>query len=300
MSQRRLVLALLIGLIILLSVSFAPPLTFFHKAKAASTNITLYAYLSGWSYTQTSGGNPTITVVQGDTISFTLIEGDTLMHRLLVDIDNSSITTDCPNPGPDECSGIITQYGGSSIPPFTITSAPGTYFYYCTYHSPAYMVGKFVVAPSATPDFNMVSIPSSLIVNQDSSGSSMITVTGSNGFTGTVSLTASVSPGGATVSLSPQSVTLSTTATSATATLTATAFNSGAYSTPVSLGSYNITLIGTMGSLSHSKIILLTMTSPSSGAGILTSPIVIGGIAAAIAVVAGTVYVLRRRSKTKS
>jgi hypothetical protein len=41
------------------------------------------------------------------------------------------------------------------------------------------------------------------------------------------------------------------------------------------------------------------VTSPPSGAVILTSPIVIGGIAAAIAVVAGTVYVLRRRPKTK-
>jgi hypothetical protein len=87
---------------------------------------------------------------------------------------------------------------------------------------------------------------------------------------------------------------------SVSATLTVTASASGAYSTPVSTGSYTITLNATMGSLSHIKTIPLTVTSPSSGAGILASPIVIGGIVVAIAVVAGIVYVLRRRPKTST
>jgi hypothetical protein len=87
---------------------------------------------------------------------------------------------------------------------------------------------------------------------------------------------------------------------SVSATLTVTATSSGAYSTPISPGSYTITLNATMSSLSHIKTIPLTVTSPSSGAGILTSPIIIGGIAAAIAVVAGIVYVLRRRPKTSA
>jgi hypothetical protein len=79
-----------------------------------------------------------------------------------------------------------------------------------------------------------------------------------------------------------------------------TASSSGTYSTPISPGSYTITLNATMGSLSHIETIPLTVTSPSSGVGILANPIVIGGIAAAIAVVAGIVYVLRRRPKTKT
>jgi len=396
MSQRRLVMALLIGLIILLSVSFAPPLTFFHKAKAATTNITLYAYLSGWSYTQTSGGNPTITVVQGDTISFTLIEGDNLMHRLLVDIDNSSITTDCPNPGPDECSGIITQYGGSSIPPFTISAAPGTYFYYCTYHSPTYMVGKFVikastpdftiaanptaigplntriagastitVAPTngfsgtvtlaaspssglnasifptsisggsgqatlsvnsttvgsysvtvtgtgssgthsvivtvtvARPDFKIALSSSTLTVAPGSSGSVMVTLTSLNGFSGTVSLTSTLSSVGPQVTFSPSSVAVSSSGPSSSA-ASVSAASSGAYSTPVPQGSYTVNVTGTSGSLVHSATLALTVGS-SSGVGTLPSAAIIGGgIAVAIAVVAGIVSVLRRRPKTNT
>lgn len=65
----------------------------------------------------------------------------------------------------------------------------------------------------------------------------------------------------------------------------------------VSPGSYTITLNATMGSLSHTDIIPLTVTSPSSGTGILTSPIVIGGIAAAVVIVGIAVYALSRRPK---
>lgn len=296
MSQCKFVSALIIGLVISFSIPFGSHLMLIPKVRATTSNITLYAYFLGWNNSKSSGANPTITVTQGDTISFTLIEGDTSTHRLLLDMDNSSITTDCPNSGPDKCSGDVTPTQGSSIPSFAVTSAPGTYFYYCTYHSPAYMIGKFVVTPSATPDFKLVSNPFSLTVNQGSSGSSTINVTAINGFTGTVSLATSVSSGGPLVSLSPQSVTLSTTVTSATATLTVTTANSGAYSTLASPGSYSITLTGTVGSLSHSKIIPLTVTQVVDG-GTPVSPIVIGGIIVAIAIVAIAVYALRRRPK---
>jgi hypothetical protein len=107
------------------------------------------------------------------------------------------------------------------------------------------------------------------------------------------------SSGGPPVTVSPTSLQVPSIG-SVSAKLTVTASAAAAYSTPVSTGSYTITLNATMGSLSHIKTIPLTVTSPSSGAGILTSTIVIGGIAAAIAVVAGIVYVLRRRPKTNT
>ena len=361
------------------------------RAQAVTTSITLYAHFFGWNYSKPSGANPTITVVQGATVSFNLISENDTSHLFLLDFDNNGVTTDCPGTGPDKCSGNIPIMGTSSVAPFTVNSPPGNYSYYCLYHSPAYMVGKFRVL---TPDYNVASNPSSLTINQGASGASTIIISGVNGFSGTVNLAASVSSGGAMVSMNPQSVILSTmitsttstltvssalgqfnvtvTATSgaashstlvavsgpdfslspspmslsinqgssstisvtlaslngfsgsvalsaaispggppvaispssvqvpsggsSTATLTVTASNSGAYSTPVSPGSYDITLTGTMGSFSHSKIIPLTVANPISN-GFPWGAIAIGGIVAAVAIVAIAVYVLRRRPK---
>jgi plastocyanin len=397
MPQLRFVVALLIGLVILLSVSFGQNFTLFHKVHAATTNFTLYAYLSGWNFSKPSGLNPTITVTQGDTISFILIGGDSLTHLFLLDIDNSSITTDCPNPGPDKCSGNITPTYSSSVAPFTISAAPGTYFYYCTYHSPAYMVGKFVVKASTAPDFTITANPTAigplntrvsgtsaitvaptngftgavmltaspssglnatvfpttisggsgtatlsvnsttaggysvtvtgtglpgthsatvtvtivmpdfkialssptLTVAPGASGNVMVTLTSLNGFSGTVSLTSTLSPLGPQVTFSPASVAVSSSGPIAS-TLSVSTASSGAYSTPVSQGNYNVNVTGTSGSLVHSAALALTVGS-SSGAGTLPSTAIVGGaIAAAIAVVAGIVYILRRRPKTNT
>ena len=502
MSRARLITVLLIAFIMLPTVPLFPNLEIIHETQAPTTSITLYAALSGWSFTKTSGPNPTITVTKGDTISFNLISGDSLPHLFLLDFDGNGVTSDCPGSGPDKCSGNIPAGGTGSVAPFIVTANPGQYFYYCLYHSPGAMVGKFIVqsppgpdygissSPSSltisqgananstvsitslnnfagsvtlsatpppswsspffsvnpvtvsagmtstskltiyvppgtmpgpygvsvtasnsstsrstniaitvpVPSFNVSASPASLTINSGSSATSTITVAGSNGFSGTVSLAATVPSGRPITLLSSNSVMLSSTVSSATskltvssalgsfnvtvtatsgatshstqvnvngpdfsittssatvsvnqgssttlnvtlssvngfsgsvallvtsslggppvtvsptslqvpasgsvsATLYVTATASGVYSTPVPPGSYTITFNATMGSLSHTKTIPLTVTSPSSGAGILTSPIVIGGIAATIAVVAGIVYVLRRRPKTKT
>jgi hypothetical protein len=71
----------------------------------------------------------------------------------------------------------------------------------------------------------------------------------------------------------------------------------GAYSTSVSPGSYTITLNATTGPLTHTQTIPLTVTSPSSFVGILSNPIVIGGIVAAVVIVGIAVYALKRRPK---
>ena len=395
MSRVKLIIVLLIVLFIMSSLRLGPDLEFVHKAQAVTTNFTLYAAYSGWNFSKPSGINPTITVTKGDTISFNLISEDNLAHLLLLDFDGNGVTNDCAGPGPDKCSGNIPTMGTGSIAPFTVTANQGTYFYYCLYHSPYAMVGKFIVqsppdftvtanptsvgplhtrvagtstitvAPtngfsgtvtlaaspssglnasifptslsggsgtatlsvnsttagsysvtvigtgspgtrSATvpvtvvmPDFGIGLSPSSLTVAPGSSGSVMVTLTSLNGFSGTVSLTSTLSSAGPQVTFSPASLTVSSSGPMSS-TVSVSAASSGAYSTPVSQGSYTVTVTGTSGSLVHSATLALTVGS-SSGVGALPSAAIIGGgIAAAIAVIAGTVYVLRRRPKTNT
>ena len=149
------------------------------------------------------------------------------------------------------------------------------------------------------PDFSIKTSPSTVSLSQGSSAMLAITLSSVNGFSGFVALSASPSTGGPPVTVSPTSLQVPSSG-SVSATLTVTASSSGTYSTPISPGSYTITLNATMGSLSHTETIPLTVTSLPSGAGILTSPIVIGGIAAAITVVAGIIYVIRRRPKANT
>jgi len=408
MSQRSFVLALLIGLAILLSLPSGVHLALIPKVQATTTNITLYANLSGWNSSKLSRANPTITVTQGDTISFSFFQDpadNSWPHLFLLDLDNNMITNDCPNPGPDKCSGNITPTQSPSITPFTVTVAPGTYFYYCTYHSPIYMVGKFIVqsppgpdygissspssltisqgananstvsitslnnfagsvtlssspssppglltssfsvnpvmvptggtaksnftisVPAGTspgsysltvtgsnattsrntsvsltvvaPDFTLISSPLSLNVPQGSSGTTTITLSSLNGFSGTVSLTSTLSSSGPQVTFIPASVTVPS-GGSKSSTLSVSTASSGAYSTTISQGTYTVTITGTSGSLVHSTTLSLTV-GPASGVGGLPSAALIGGgIAATVAVVAGIVYVLRRRPKTKT
>jgi len=400
MPRRWFVVALFAGLLVLLFVPFGTHLPFIHKVEATTTNFTLYANYFGWNSSEASGPNPTITVTQGDTISFHFIEDPVdayyYPHLFLLDIDNTTTTNDCPNPGPDKCSTNITPALSPTIAPFTVSFAPGTYFYYCIYH-PANMVGRFVIRASTTPDFTITANPTAigplntriagastitvaptngfsgmvtlavssssglnasisppsipggsgtatLSVNSTTAGSYLVTVTGTgspgthsatvtvtvvmpdfkitlssptltvaralsgnvmvtltslNGFSGTVSLISTVSPLGPQVTFSPASVAVSSSGPT-TSTLSVSAMSSGAYSTPVSQGNYNVNVTGTSGSLVHSAILALTVGS-SSGVGTLPAAAIIGGgIAAAVAVVAGIVYVIRRRPKTKT
>lgn len=248
MSQNKLTVALILSMILAITLSLSlhsiPP----RKVQAATTNITLYAYISGWTSPTLPGSNPTITVTQGDTISFTVIGGDTLIHRLLVDIDNSSITTDCPNTGPDQCSGVVGQGQTSSIAPFAAPS-PGTYYYYCTYHSPYSMVGKFVVVKAPTPDFTVNSNPTSIgPLDPRVNGTSTITVAPTNGFSGTVMLTAYPSSG-LNATLNPTSIP----AASGVATLTVNSTKAG---------SYSVMVTGTGSSGTHSVTVTVTVIIP--------------------------------------
>jgi subtilase family serine protease len=110
------------------------------------------------------------------------------------------------------------------------------------------LIATLAGGSTATPDYSLSASPSSLSVAQGSSGTSTITVTGINSFSGSVSLTASGLPSGVTASFSPASAT-----TTSTLTLTA--------SSTATVGSATVTITGTSGSLVHTTTVALTITA---------------------------------------
>src|SRR5208283_799855 len=108
-----------------------------------------------------------------------------------------------------------------------------------------------LLAGSATPSFALSDSPSSLSITQGSSGTSTITVTDVDGFTGSVTLAASGLPSGVTAQFSPNP-------TTSTSTLTLTA------SATAATGTATVTITGTSGSLQASTTLALTVNAAAS------------------------------------
>jgi hypothetical protein len=113
--------------------------------------------------------------------------------------------------------------------------------------------GAWTVTAPLSADYSLGMTPSSQSVGAGGSTTYTVTVTGSNGFSGTVNLGVSGLPSGVTGSFNPTSV-----AGSGSSTLTITAGASAA------AGSYTATVTGTSGSLSHNTSAGLTITGGSS------------------------------------
>ncbi len=96
------------------------------------------------------------------------------------------------------------------------------------------------------PSYTLTASPSSLSIKQGSKGSSTISVTATNGFTGSVSLSVSGLPKGVTATVSPNPATK-------TSTVTVTVSNSA------SLGNSLLTITGKSGSLVQTTTITLTV-----------------------------------------
>lgn len=108
-----------------------------------------------------------------------------------------------------------------------------------------------VLPPAASnPNFSLSASPSSLSVNQGSSGTSTITITPSGGFTGSVTLSASGLPAGVTAGFGTNPAT-----SSSVLTLTA--------SSTAATGTSTITITGTSGSLTHTTSVTLTVSAPA-------------------------------------
>jgi len=107
------------------------------------------------------------------------------------------------------------------------------------------------LAGSASPSFTLSDSPSSLTITQGSSGTSTITVTDLNGFSGSVTLAASGLPSGVTASFGTNPAT-------ATSVLTLTA------SSTATTGTATVTIKGTSGSLTATTTIALTVNAPAT------------------------------------
>lgn len=114
---------------------------------------------------------------------------------------------------------------------------------------------------STSPDFSLSATPASQSVAAGGSASYTISTSALNGFSGTVSLSVSGSPGGATASLSPSSV-----SGSGSSTLTVSTTSS----TPA--GSFTLTVTGTSGSLSHTATVTLSVTSSTPNFSLSATP----------------------------
>jgi uncharacterized membrane protein len=142
------------------------------------------------------------------------------------------------------------------------------------------------------PDFGVAVSPSSLRVQAGNSALSTITIASSYGFTGTVMLSAFVSPTGPTTSLSTSTIS----GGSGTSSLSITVADA------VAAGTYVVTVQATSGSLSHSKQITITVTAAPQRTAPATTAILgldptlfyglVGGIVA-IVVVGGAVVFMR-------
>jgi hypothetical protein len=152
--------------------------------------------------------------------------------------------------------------------PYTIVASPtttsytdggltnGTTYYYVV--SAVNTAGESatstqVSATPASPDFSVSATPSSQNVTQGNGTSYTVNLVPSGGFVGTVGLSVSGSPQGATATFNPTSITTSGSSTLSVSTLS---------STPV--GSYLLTITATSGSLTHTATVTLVVTAAGS------------------------------------
>ncbi|MGH7686900.1 MAG: exo-alpha-sialidase [Candidatus Dormibacteria bacterium] len=139
---------------------------------------------------------------------------------------------------------------GSTLTVATATNTPtGNYTITVTGTAPSGIhsttAALSVVAPG---DFSISANPTSLTLAQNAAGSSSISTAVTSGAAGTVSLTVSGAPSGATATMTPASVTAGGTS----------ALNVNART--AAPGSYTLTVTGTEGTATHSAVVALTVT----------------------------------------
>ncbi len=213
---------------------------------AATPDFSLSSSPTSVSVTQGSSGTSTITVnpLNGFTGSVSLTAsglpaGVTASFSPASTTGNSTLTL--------TASSTATT-GTATV---TITGTSGSLSHTTTV--------SLTVNAAAAPNFSLSASPASLSIQQGNSGTSAITVTPANGFTGSVSLSASGLPSGVTASFNP-------TSTTGTSTLTLTA------SSTATTGAATVTVTGTSGSLTHTTTISLTITSAAAAQQLLGNP----------------------------
>ncbi|HEU5340656.1 SMP-30/gluconolactonase/LRE family protein [Edaphobacter sp.] len=190
------------------------------------------------------------TVTQGDSTTYTATVGALNGFTDTVDLSVGGLpagATASFNPASITTSGssTLTVSAASTTPPgtytLTITGATSTLSRTAT---------VMLIVPGP-PDFSTTASPSSQTVMQGNSTTYTASIAPLSGFTGTVNLSVSGLPAGATASFNPA---LSTASGSSTLTV------STASTTPS--GTYPLTITGTDGTLSHSATITLVVATP--------------------------------------
>jgi hypothetical protein len=110
-----------------------------------------------------------------------------------------------------------------------------------------------------TPDFSLSANPNTVTITQGTSGTSTITVQPLNGFSGSVTLSASGLPSGVTAGFVPNP-------TTSTSTLTLTA------SATAATGTVTVTITGVSGSLTHTTTLQLTVNASGGGPAVTLVP----------------------------
>jgi uncharacterized membrane protein len=128
--------------------------------------------------------------------------------------------------------------------PLTITGTDGTITHTASV--------SLVVSAPVVGDFSVGATPASQTVQAGNATTYTPTITPSGGFTGTVNLSASGLPAGASASFAPTSVT----GGSGSSTLTVSTTSATA------AGTYTLTITGTSGALTHSTTVTLVVTAP--------------------------------------
>ena len=174
------------------------------------------------------------------TITVTALNGFT--GQVTLSAQSSLTTTFSQNP---------IQSSGTSTLTITVPSgtASGTYPVTVTATGTTSSHTTTVTVTVTNPNFSIAASPNSINVRSGSQGTSKITISALNGFTGQVSLTASASGGGLTATVNP-----STISGSGSSTLTVKVPST------TRSGTFTVTVVGISGTVSHSTTVTVNVS----------------------------------------
>jgi PKD repeat protein len=201
---------------------------------------------SSFSVTQGASGTSTITIMSHGAFAGTVTLTSTISPSgPTVSVNPNTVTVSAGGSG----TSTLTVSSQSNTPlgnyTVTVTGSSGSLS-----HSTTILVA--VIAVTVAPDFSISGSPSSITIPRSSSGTFNISLTGINGFSGTVNLSTSTTASGPRTSLSQTSINLPL-GGSGTSTLTVRTLKK------THLGSYSVTVTATSGSLSHSITFTVTV-----------------------------------------
>ena len=202
-----------------------------------------------------SASPPSSTVTAGNTANYTVsnaaVNGFSGSVTLSASPAISGVTYSfSPNPEVAGGSSTFSAATTAAAPPgnytLTITGTSGSLVHTTT-------VGLTINA-AASPDFTLAASPSSGTVTAGGTATSSVSNTALNGFTGSVTLSATPAISGVTYSFSPNPETAGGSSTFSAVTTAA-----------APPGTYSLTITGTSGTLSHSTPFTLTINPVSGG-----------------------------------